>query len=195
MVQNQIGISDLAGGIAAEMTGGNFTQGFANGLIVAGLNHAAEGIEKQILQNQLNKVFANYPMNGNDEITPQKAFEMVNPAAAAKHLSGDLAYQNACATRLSLAFVKAGVKIPNGYGGIKDVNGNRIIISAQQMYNFMSAKYGALMTTYSSGTSTKGIYIGLAKYGAGYSGHVTIIKPGFNSFTIDSRAAYFWSIK
>jgi len=98
---------------------------------------------------------------------------------------------------LSLAFAKAGIKIPSGYGGLKDVNGNRIIVSAAQMHKFMSTKYGTLMTSYNSKISTKGIYIGLTKPNSGFSGHVTIIKPGFVSKTYEGymRAMYFWSIK
>ncbi len=101
-----------------------------------------------------------------------------------------------CATRLSLAFAKAGVRLPNGYGGLRDVNGNRIIISASQMNKFMTTKYGSLMSTYSSATSTKGIYIGVTKPGYGYSGHVTIIRPGFNSNTYSGsmKTMNFWSI-
>jgi RHS repeat-associated protein len=186
----------LAGGIGAEIMGGNFWDGARIGAISAGLNHAYHSIQTEILKNQLQKVFDNYPTDGNDEISVQEAFSRVSPAAEKLHLSGDADYQNACATRLSLAFAKAGVKIPSGYGGLKDINGNRIIISAKQMYNFMSTKYGSLMSKYSTTTSTKGIYIGLTKPGMGYTGHVTIIKPGFNSSTYFSSMSnmYFWSI-
>ena len=191
-----VGSGALAGKIAAEIAGGNFWDGARNGAISAGLNHAYHSIQTETLKNQLQKVFDNYPTDGNDEISVQEAFSRVNPAAEKLHLSGNAEYQNACATRLSLAFAKAGVNIPNGYGGLKDINGNRIIISAKQMYNFMSTKYGSLMTKYSSSTSTRGIYIGLTRPGMGYTGHVTIIKPGFNSNTYSSSMnnMYFWSI-
>ena len=44
----QIGISGLAGGVAALMTGGDFLQGMASGLIVSALNHTAHGIANTI---------------------------------------------------------------------------------------------------------------------------------------------------
>ena len=96
-----------------------------------------------------------------------------------------------------MAFAKAGIKIPSGYGGIKDINGNRIITSAAQMYRFMSNRYGSMMTAYNSGTSKKGVYIGLTKLGMGYSGHVTIISPSFNSETYirSMRSASFWPVR
>jgi len=192
-----VGAGALAGGVGAEIMGGNFWDGARNGAISAGLNHAYHSIQNGIFKSQLEKVFDNYPTDGNDEISVKEAFKRVSPAALKAHLDGDANYQDACATRLSLAFAKAGVKLPRGYGGLMDVNKNRIIISAQQMYRFMSTKYGTLMSAYSSSTSTKGIYIGLTNPGAGYSGHVTIIKPGFNSFLHyeSMRSTHFWSIK
>lgn len=185
----------LAGGIGAEIMGGNFWDGARNGAISAGLNHAYHTVETAVLTNQLEKVYANYPTDGSKEISAQEAFRLVSPAAEKAYLDGD--FTNACATRLSLAFAEAGVRIPNGYGGIKDVNGNRIIISATQMNKFMTTKYGSLMSTYSSQTSTKGIYIGVTKPGMAYSGHVTIIRSGFNSNTYSNamQAMNFWSIR
>ena len=185
----------VSGGIGAEIAGGNFWDGARNGAISAGLNHAYHAVDQAILQNQLDKVLNNYPTDGNDEISAREAYGRVSPAAQELYDSGDPNYQNACATRLSLAFAKAGVRIPGGYGGLKDVNGNRIIISAKQMYNFMSTKYGSLMQNYSSQSS--GIYIGLANPGMGYSGHVTIMKSGFNSKTYSDymSSMYFWPAK
>lgn len=189
-----IGSGMLAGGIGAKIAGGNFWDGARNGAISAGLNHAYHTVETAVLTNQLKKVYENYPTDGNNEISAQEAFSRVSPAAEKAYLDGE--YSNACATRLSLAFAKAGVRLPNGYGGIKDVNGNRIIISAAQMNKFMTTKYGSLMSSYSSQTSTKGIYIGVTKPGMRYSGHVTIIRSGFNSKTYSSsmRSMSFWSV-
>lgn len=185
----------LAGGLGAEIMGGNFWDGARNGAISAGLNHAYHTVEASILTKQLEKVYANYPTNGNEELAPEEVFKRVSPAAMKAYQDGEFA--NACATRLSLAFAKAGVRIPSGYGGIKDVNGNRIIISAVQMHRFMSTKYGSIMIRYSSETSTKGIYIGVTKPGVGYSGHVTIIRPGFNSHTYSDAMSKisFWPIR
>ena len=184
--------SSIVGGTASALGGGKFANGAITGAYVMLFNH----VRHEKLQDELNKVFENYPMDGNNEISTQEAFKRVSPAVEKLYLDGDQNYQNACATRLSLAFAEAGIKIPSGYGGLKDVNGNRIIISASQMQKFMSAKYGSLMTTYSKSTSTNGIYIGLTKSGMGYSGHVTIIKSSFNSNTYSStmRAMYFWAI-
>ena len=188
----------LAGGIGAEIMGGNFWDGARNGAISAGLNHAYHVVETGILQNQLNKVFANYPMAQDEygnyiELSPKQAFEKVSPAALQAHLDGY--YTNACATRLSLAFADAGVKIPHykRYGGIKDLNGNRIIISAARMSEFMHDRYGALRIDYSRATSTNGIYIGLTGTG-GVSGHVTIVKSGFFSSHGGYRTQHFWAI-
>ena len=160
---------------------------------------AENRIEK--LRDELSRVFANYPTavdrDGNIvEISPEKAFERVSPAAHKEHLSGNKSYQNACATRLSLAFEAAGIKIPRGYDGLISANGNRIIISAVQMNRFMTDRYGDLMTPFSRQTSTNGIYIGVAKPGVGFSGHVTIIRPGFVSLTLESamQTMNFWSI-
>ena len=131
---------------------------------------------------------------GTGEISPEAAFGRVSPAALQEYNAGN--YQNACATRLSLAFADAGVRIPHyrRYGGIKDVNGNRIIISAARMSEFMHDRYGALRTNYSRATSTNGIYIGLTGR-AGVSGHVTIIKPGFFSNHGGYPQQHFWPIR
>jgi len=40
----QIGISTLTGGVVAELTGGKFWQGAANGAIISSLNHTAHGV-------------------------------------------------------------------------------------------------------------------------------------------------------
>ena len=197
-----VGVSAASGGVGAAIAGGKAEDilfGIVQGAMVGALNHMAGEIsERKIeeLQNELNKVFANYPTNGSKEISTQVAFSRVSPAAEKLHLSGDKSYLNACATRLSLAFAKAGIKIPSGYGGLKDVNGNRIIISAVQMQRFMSTRYGSLMTDYKAQTSTNGIFIGLTKPGMGYSGHVTIIKSGFYSKTYSEnmRSMYFWPV-
>ena len=197
----RFGVSTLGAGVvgggASNLAGGNFWDGFRNGVISASLNHFFHKVQADILSKQLEKVFENYPIDDNNEISVEEAFKRVNPAAHKLHLDGDPNYQNACATRLSLAFAKAGVKIPKGYGGLKDVNGNRIIVSAYQMQKFMSTKYGSLMTAYKQSTSTNGIYIGLTPPNIPTTGHVTIIKTGFlsNTYSSGMRATYFWPIK
>ena len=196
----QFGISTtsggLSGGVGSSIAGGNFWDGARNGMISAGLNHGLHLIQNNIYSNQLKKVFESYPMENDREISPSEAFSRVSPAAAELNASGDPNYQNACATRLSLAFAKAGVNIPRGYGGLMDVNGNRIIVSASQMYRFMSTKYGDLMSSYNSATSKNGIYIGLTKPNQGFSGHVTIMKTGFRSYDYSNsmKQMNFWSI-
>lgn len=57
--------------------------------------------------------------------------------------------------------------------------------------------YGSLMSTYSSQSFTKGIYIGITKPGIGFSGHVAIIRPGFTSFTHEGsmQTMNFWTIQ
>ena len=186
----------FSGGVSSEIAGGNFWDGARNGMISAGLNHGLHLIQNNIYSNQLKKVFESYPMENDREISPSEAFSRVSPAAAELNASGDPNYQNACATRLSLAFAKAGVNIPRGYGGLMDVNGNRIIVSASQMYRFMSTKYGDLMSSYNSATSKNGIYIGLTKPNQGFSGHVTIMKTGFRSYDYSNsmKQMNFWSI-
>lgn len=198
-----VGISAASGGIGVAIAGGKAEDilfGMLQGAMVGMLNHLQNELQEnriEKLQYELNKVFENYPTDDNNEISTQNAFSRISPAAEKLHLSGNESYQNACATRLSLAFSKAGVRIPSGFGGLKDVYGNRIIISAEQMYKFMSTRYGALMTNYNAKTSNNGIYIGLTRPEMSYSGHVTIIKSGFNSKTYSSsmRSMYFWPVK
>ena len=48
--------SGAAGGIAAELTGGNFLQGAAIGLMTAGLNHLQQGINKLIYNKTFNRI-------------------------------------------------------------------------------------------------------------------------------------------
>jgi len=188
----------LSGGIAAKVAGGDFWDGFRNGTISAGLNHAYHLVQDVILANQLERVFDAYLSKdgkGIDEISAEEAFSRVSPAALKEYKEGT--YTNACATRLSLAFVEAGIKLPSGYGGLEDTNKNRIIISAVQMQKFMAKKYGSLMRFYDPRTSKNGIYIGLTIRGKNYSGHVTIIKSGFKSSLYESsmRAMYYWPIR
>jgi len=42
----------VSGGLSAELTGGNFWQGAATGLVVSGLNHVAHKIEQRNLVNE-----------------------------------------------------------------------------------------------------------------------------------------------
>jgi hypothetical protein len=79
----------LAGGIGAEIMGGNFWDGARNGAISAGLNHAYHTVENTVLTNQLTKVYSNYPTDGNNEISAQEAFRQVSPAAEKAYLDGD----------------------------------------------------------------------------------------------------------
>lgn len=190
------GVGGLSGGISAKIMGGNFWDGARNGAISAGLNHAYHTGHNGILQKQLDKVFKNYPKTGDYEMDKELVFGEVSDEALKLHRT-DPDYDNACATRLSLAFVRAGIKLSKGYVGLIDDNGNRIIISAARMNEFMMNKYGSMRSAYSQSASKKGIYIGITKPSVKYSGHVTIISPGFNSnlYISDMKTMNFWSVK
>jgi len=48
----QIGISTLTGGVMAELTGGKFWQGAANGAIISALNHTAHEVERKLIYDK-----------------------------------------------------------------------------------------------------------------------------------------------
>lgn len=193
------------GGAAAAMTGGNFVEGASTALInhlTNQLGHLSNREIHQRLMDELRSVMKNYPRNylangQTEDISAEEAFRQAGGYFYQKNQSGDPNWANACATRLSLALIKSGVKIPAKFRQYLDQNGNGIIVSAKAMAAFMKYRYGFVQTNYEPTTSTYGIYIGTTYQGTSYSGHATIIAPGFNAhlYLGAMEHTYFWPVR
>ena len=65
----QIGTGGLSGGLISELTGGNFTQGFASGLTVSALNHALHGVSQALENNGIVGIYGAGGKNAGDNPT------------------------------------------------------------------------------------------------------------------------------
>jgi len=90
-----IGFSGLAGGVTAELTGGDFLKGFATGVTIGALNHGMNHVLKRTLPS-FKKLWDAYPKDNDD--------------GSHAHPSRD-GYKNQCAIRIGYAFKKAGEDI------------------------------------------------------------------------------------
>ena len=190
----------ISGGLAASVTGGDFLDGAATGLIVTALNHAGHEVGDQIVSEQqekqfnkqikdilkelnIDKLIEHFPGNETSEISPEKAYLGVGGDVADYYKDGILIgrIENACALRLSIAMNDAGYDIPEVDGTLKGANGKNYFLSSEKLANYISKNYNVTASfTYNSNLKNfignKGIYfmepVSPAKFGA--VGHITI---------------------
>jgi len=152
----------IMGGAGASLTGGNFWQGAATGLVVSGLNHLAHRISAKttLTEQDIKKIKDVYPSgdpNDPNFVHKDKIYEMIGGDIYKDYLlngydsngNPNSAYSNTCALRLSIALNKAGFVIPktNGaYSGGKKLNYfykvNKMEVYLSKNYNFSQASAG-----------------------------------------------------
>lgn len=173
--------SGLAGGVGAELTGGNFWEGAAIGIMTAGLNHLQQGINRP----KFDDLLANYPTENGSDMPAADVYELIGGDVLEAHNSDPEAYHNACALRVSRALNYSGVDIPRiSDQTLKGADGKHYFYRASDLYKWMSkpAVFGNpnySKTNYSA-LSGKGIYIMQASYPSKFGawGHATLFNNG-----------------
>ncbi len=175
----------IAGGAGAALTGGNFWQGAATGLIVSGLNHSLHSNGNPPKKNlDIDKLIAAYPGDETSQISSADAFSGVGGEVGKvyeRQFLADGTDANACALRVSMAMNDAGYDIVKGAGTYKGANGKNYILSSKGLANYISKNYNVTssVTTNSSLSSfagQKGIYFmqPISPKAFGALGHITI---------------------
>ncbi|MEN2436809.1 T6SS effector amidase Tae4 family protein, partial [Weeksellaceae bacterium A-14] len=143
-----IAFGALAGGIGAELTGGNFWIGAIAGGIVAGLNHVAHSIsnglesedtfaKRRLTKEEIELIGSNYPTY--DKYPDQlSVYKEVGGELYKKYLENPSDYENTCAIRMSMAFEKSGINIGGDYYGAK---GLKYYTSATRFYEAINARF------------------------------------------------------
>ncbi|MDD4599296.1 MAG: T6SS effector amidase Tae4 family protein, partial [Lentimicrobiaceae bacterium] len=173
--------SGLAGGVGAELSGGNFWEGAAIGLMTSGLNHLQQGLTRP----KFDDLLANYPTDPNDpmaDMVGEDVYNLIGGQVLSEHNRDPNAYRNACALRTSRALNYAGTDIPKIPGKtLVGADGKNYFYRASDLYKWMSkpAVFGKpnISTTNAAKLSgNKGIYIMQASYPARFGawGHTTL---------------------
>lgn len=168
--------SGLAGGVGAELIGGNFWQGAGIGLMNAGLNHLAATVTRPSFDDLL----ANFPTNDSGgEMPAEEVYKLIGGKVLTAHENNPEAFNNACALRVSRALNGSGVDLPNIPGKtLTGADGRNYFYRAKDLYNWMRQSYGKPISTanYSSLQGNKGVYIMQASYPARFGawGHATL---------------------
>lgn len=159
-----IAFGTVAGGVGAELTGGNFWQGAATELMVNTLNHGIHKISVNnkitLTEEDIKKIYDAYPSG--DSSDPN----FVDRDNVYKNIGGDIyedylsngydsngnpnpAYANTCALRLSYALNDAGYTIPKTNGTFRGANElnyfykvDKIQVYLTNTYNFSQASLG-----------------------------------------------------
>ncbi|MFZ4400623.1 MAG: T6SS effector amidase Tae4 family protein [Bacteroidales bacterium] len=168
--------SGVAGGIGAELTGGDFWQGVAMGIMTAGLNH----LQQRLARPSFDDLLANYPKNDlGGDMPASDVYDLIGGDVSSARNSNPDAYQNACALRVSRALNYSGAKIPKMGSTYKGADGKYYFVSSEKLYKWMSATYGKPNISTSDASllnNNKGIYIMQANYPARFGawGHATL---------------------
>ncbi len=171
--------SGLAGGIGAELTGGNFLEGAAIGLMTSGLNHLQQGLTRPKFADLL----ANYPTDDlGGDMPANEVYELIGGDVLSEHNRDPNSYHNACALRTSRALNYAGANIPSIPGKtLMGADGKYYFFRASDLYAWMSkpAVYGnpnISSRNMSSLAGNKGVYIMQAAYPGTFGawGHATL---------------------
>ncbi len=173
--------SGLAGGVGAELSGANFWEGAAIGLMTAGLNHLQQGLTRP----KFDDLLANYPTDPNNpmaDMAGEDVYKLIGGQVLSEHNRDPNSYRNACALRTSRALNYAGTGIPKIPGKtLAGADGKNYFYRASNLYKWMSkpAVFGKpnISTTNAANLSgNKGIYIMQASYPARFGawGHATL---------------------
>jgi len=192
----------IAGGLGAELTGGNFWQGAATGLMVSGLNHFAHQIQNilNLTDEQIRKIYESYP-NANLEdpnfISKAELFKMIGGDLYKEYLKNPKFYQDTCAIRLSYALNESGVLTipsPAEYNAtFSGSNGKFYFIKADAMTTYLSKPqvWGNPILLKNNQILKNGVYT-QSRFSAGTTGHIDIMyrkNPGGHFYNVTT---YYW---
>jgi hypothetical protein len=192
----------LSGGLSSSIAGGNFWDGFRQGIITSGLNHAMNHMAQEIkIRNVLRELEKNYPKK-DDYPDSKSLYKLIGGPMQLMHdndeKAGKVTYRNTCTVRLSrsLNYTK-GLEIPENAGeGIRTFKGGdnkNYIISAIEMAKYLTENFGK--KSFYNGTEftpRNGI---IAMYAKNIEGsnvfHVDLIVKGKWIGTSDMHPTYF----
>ncbi|WP_448927410.1 T6SS effector amidase Tae4 family protein [Fluviicola sp.] len=165
-------------------------------------------------------MYKNYPMDHEEDIDydqqPEQVFSMVFGSSynsETQMIEGNIDASNACATRLSVALVRSGVRLAKDMlGQIDEFKGKGIIISAVSMAKFLSSDAGLGAPDHRIEMKGKtfddllnvlegkvGIYVMTTRSGMGYTGHCSLWNGqnciGDNNYAEDAGTIYFWELE
>jgi hypothetical protein len=143
----------LVGGIPS-IAGGSFADGFRQGVITSGLNHAMNHMAQEIkIRNVIKELEKNYPKHS--KYRTNELYELIggplldwyNETQTNNDPNDDLSLCNTCAVRISRALnYTKGLEIPakpgNGIETFKGGDGLNYIINATHMAKYLTENFG-----------------------------------------------------
>jgi hypothetical protein len=182
----------LAGGIGAEIMGGNFWDGARNGAISAGLNHFAH---KAFYDAKLKKMYDVYRKSVDDYGSPEEFYKSIGGPLSEWAANAPDEFNNTCAARLSKALNYSGLEIPKGtpeayIGG----DGKYYFINAKAMDTYLSnTKVWGLPVQAKSIFHVKNAVIYQTGFSGGVTGHLDIIyRSNSASYHFYKTTTYYW---
>ncbi|WP_052354031.1 type VI secretion system amidase effector protein Tae4 [Flectobacillus major] len=162
------------------MNGGNFWENLAYSSVVVGLNH----LMQHITRPRMIDMQKNYPVNPDgSEMSAKDVFKKVG-GEVYEATGGE---GNACATRVSYALNRSGVKIPKMSFTLKGKDGNNYIVNAAKLNGWLIKVFGNPDMSLTDPTFpmmgnglNQGLYVMLPQsYDSfGASGHATLFLGG-----------------
>jgi RHS repeat-associated protein len=171
--------SGLAGGVGAELSGGDFWQGAAIGLMNAGLNHLQQGVQNKFFDSQLKKMYKIYEQSVKDSGEPADFYSSIGGPLGKWAAESPQDFGNTCAARLSKALNYGGFEIPKGtpatyLGG----DGKSYFIHAKAMSKYLSgSKMWGTPRSVNPANLRNAVYFQTGFEG-GVSGHLDIMYRG-----------------
>ena len=181
----------LAGGIGAEITGGNFWDGARNGAISAGLNHFAH---QAFYDAQLKKMYNVYKKSVEDYPTADAFYEYIGGPLGNWAGESPAQFQNTCAARLSNALNYGGFEIPEGTAGTYlGGDGKYYFINAKAMTTYLSnTKVWGMPTQARNYSNVRNAVISQTGFTGGVTGHLDIIYRGTPANHIYQTTTFYW---
>jgi hypothetical protein len=186
--------SGIAGGVGAELTDGNFFQGAAIGLMNAGLNHLAQGLQHRFTDAQLKGIFDAYEADALAYNTPESFYEHIGGPLGEWASTNPEQFGNTCAARLSRALNYSGFEIPAGTSGVyKGGDGKYYFINAKQMHSYLSkSKVWGSPTLLKSNQIVKNAVIFQTGFGGGVTGHLDAVYRGNIASGHNYQTTTYW---
>ena len=186
-----VGAGALAGGVGAEIMGGNFWDGARNGAISAGLNHFAH---KAFYDAQLKKMYNVYKKSVEDYPTPEEFYKSIGGPLGDWAAESPEQFENTCAARLSMALNYGGFEIPEGTSGAYlGGDGKYYFINAKAMSTYLSnTKVWGMPNQARSYSNVRNAVISQTGFTGGVTGHLDIIYRGMPANHIYQTTTFYW---
>ena len=186
--------SGVAGGAGAALTGGNFWEGTAIGVMNAGLNHLQQNIQNKFYDAQLKKMYDVYKQSVNDYPGPSEFYNSTGGPLGEWAAREPQEFQNTCAARLSKALNYGGFEIPAGYPGTyQGGDGKYYFIRAETMKIYLSkSNVWSSPRLLKPNWVLKNAVFFQTGFTGGVTGHLDIIYRGIPAHQIYSTTTYYW---